>query len=52
MPASERGQLAAMLMRNAGISQRKTHEITGVSRDTLRKYATKQGRIAAEPKEK
>ncbi len=52
MPASERSQLAVMLMRNAGISQRKTHEITGVSRDTLRKYATKQGYITPEPKEK
>jgi SpoVK/Ycf46/Vps4 family AAA+-type ATPase len=52
MPASERGQLAAMLMQNAGLSQRKTHEITGVSRDTLRKYATKQGHVTAETKEK
>lgn len=35
---SERVQLAMNLMANAGLSQRKTHEITGVSRDTLRKY--------------
>ena len=35
---SERVQLAMNLMANAGLSQRQTHEITGVSRDTLRKY--------------
>lgn len=52
MPTSERGQLATMLMRNAGISQRKTHEITGVSRDTLRKYATMQDHVMPAPKEK
>lgn len=35
---TERVQLAMNLMADAGLSQRKTHEITGVSRDTLRKY--------------
>src|SRR5450755_791799 len=48
MPTSERGQLAAMLMRQVGISQRKAHEITGVSRDTLRKYASMQDPTNAE----
>ena len=43
MPTGERGQLAAALMRHAGISQRKAHEITGVSRDTLRKYVNMEG---------
>jgi SpoVK/Ycf46/Vps4 family AAA+-type ATPase len=52
MPASERGQLAVMLMRHVGISQRKAHEITGVSRDTLRKYASMQDSTNAETKEK
>jgi SpoVK/Ycf46/Vps4 family AAA+-type ATPase len=51
MPTSERGQLAVMLMRHVGISQRKAHDITGVSRDTLRKYASRQNSTNAENKE-
>lgn len=39
LPASERVDVAAELMRDGGVSQRKAHEITGVSRDTLRKHA-------------
>lgn len=39
LPSAERFQVAAELMRDAGVSQRRAHEITGVSRDTLRKYA-------------
>jgi SpoVK/Ycf46/Vps4 family AAA+-type ATPase len=39
MPVAERRQTAVALMESAGISQRRAHEITGVSRDTLRKYA-------------
>ncbi|GAB3393357.1 hypothetical protein GCM10027568_22300 [Humibacter soli] len=38
MPPSERGPAAARLMALSGLSQRAVHEITGVSRDTLRKY--------------
>jgi SpoVK/Ycf46/Vps4 family AAA+-type ATPase len=52
MPVSERAQLAVKLMRYVGISQRRAHEITGVSRDTLRKYAAAQDDISAETKEK
>ena len=40
LPTSDRVQVAAELMQGGGISQRRTHEITGLSRDTLRKYAT------------
>ncbi|WP_222871136.1 AAA family ATPase [Nonomuraea sp. PA05] len=40
----ERGKLATALMQEIGISQRRTHEITGVSRDTLRKYAKVEGK--------
>jgi ATPase family associated with various cellular activities (AAA) len=39
MSGGERVQIAVELMQNASISQRKAHEVTGVSRDTLRKYA-------------
>jgi ATP-dependent Zn protease len=38
MPARERGRAAAGLLRTTGLSQRAVHEVTGVSRDTLRKY--------------
>jgi len=51
MPAAERGQLAVALMQHAGISQRKAHEITGVSRDTLRKYAANIGSPIPETEE-
>lgn len=37
---SERARLAAELMRTSGLSQRRVHEVTGVSRDTLRRYAS------------
>jgi MoxR-like ATPase len=49
MPAGERGQFAVSLMQNHGISQRKAHDITGVSRDTLRKYAKIQDSTFANP---
>lgn len=38
LPTSERIHLAAGLAKHKGISQRRANEITGVSRDTLRKY--------------
>lgn len=38
LPASSRGPLAAHLLRDTGMSQRVINELTGVSRDTLRKY--------------
>lgn len=38
LPRRERGQIALWLT-EAGISQRQAHEITGVSRDTIRKKA-------------
>jgi SpoVK/Ycf46/Vps4 family AAA+-type ATPase len=40
MPAGERGRAAARLATQTGMSQRTVHELTGVSRDTLRKYAS------------
>lgn len=39
LPSPERARLAAELMRTSGLSQRRVHEVTGVSRDTLRKHA-------------
>jgi SpoVK/Ycf46/Vps4 family AAA+-type ATPase len=48
MRPGERGKLAAALMHHYGISQRKAHEITGVSRDTLRKYASTPSPVATE----
>jgi SpoVK/Ycf46/Vps4 family AAA+-type ATPase len=39
LPRAARARVASTLMKEAGISQRRAHEITGVSRDTLRKYA-------------
>jgi hypothetical protein len=36
LPRRERGQIAQWLT-EAGISQRQVHELTGVSRDTIRK---------------
>ena len=36
LPRRERGQIALWLT-EAGISQRQVHELTGVSRDTIRK---------------
>ena len=41
MPRKERGQIALWLT-EAGISQRQVHDLTGVSRDTIRKK-TKEG---------
>jgi SpoVK/Ycf46/Vps4 family AAA+-type ATPase len=38
LPRGSRAEVAAQLVRDVGISQRRAHEITGVSRDTLRKY--------------
>ena len=40
MATSDRVRLAADLLRLSGVSQRRVHEVTGVSRDTLRKYVT------------
>ncbi len=40
LPASQRGPAAARLVGVGGLSQRAVHEMTGVSRDTIRKYAT------------
>jgi SpoVK/Ycf46/Vps4 family AAA+-type ATPase len=37
-PSQERGKFAVKLMQDAGLSQRRAHQVTGVSRDTLRKY--------------
>ena len=45
LPRKERGQIALWLT-EAGISQRQVHELTGVSRDTIRKK-TKQGETEA-----
>lgn len=39
LPASERLALAFILTGEWGVSQRQAHEITGVSRDTLRKHS-------------
>jgi transposase len=36
LPRRERGEIALWLT-EAGISQRQVHELTGVSRDTIRK---------------
>lgn len=41
MPTAERVQVAVRLLATTTLSQRKVHEITGVSRDTLRKHAAK-----------
>jgi hypothetical protein len=41
LPRKDRGQIA-MWLTEAGISQRQVHELTGVSRDTIRKK-TKEG---------
>jgi SpoVK/Ycf46/Vps4 family AAA+-type ATPase len=49
LPRRERGQIA-MWLTEAGISQRQVHELTGVSRDTIRKK-TKLGATGAEGKE-
>lgn len=39
LPVSQRGPAAAQLLGAGGLSQRAVHKLTGVSRDTLRKYA-------------
>jgi SpoVK/Ycf46/Vps4 family AAA+-type ATPase len=49
MPRRERGQMA-MWLTEAGISQRQVHELTGVSRDTIRKK-TKTDTTGAEKEE-
>jgi SpoVK/Ycf46/Vps4 family AAA+-type ATPase len=38
LPGAERTRLAVELVRQGGLSQRRVHELTGVSRDTLRKH--------------
>lgn len=40
LPTSARGPAAARLLESTSLSQRAVHEITGVSRDTLRKYSS------------
>jgi SpoVK/Ycf46/Vps4 family AAA+-type ATPase len=50
LPRRERGQLALRLT-EAGISQRQVHELTGVSRDTIRKK-TKSSGAGAQAKER
>jgi SpoVK/Ycf46/Vps4 family AAA+-type ATPase len=49
LPRRTRGQIA-MWLTEAGISQRQVHELTGVSRDTIRKK-TKFGGVSAQGKE-
>ncbi|MDX6451833.1 MAG: hypothetical protein QOH16_1882 [Gaiellaceae bacterium] len=44
LSSSERVRLAADLQKDTGLSQRKVGELTGVSRDTLRKHAATRGR--------
>ncbi|WP_202922926.1 AAA family ATPase [Nesterenkonia haasae] len=39
MPVRDRGRVAADLSKHAGLSQRVISELTGVSRDTIRKYS-------------
>lgn len=48
LPSPERARLAAELMRTSGLSQRGVHEVTGVSRDTLRKHANETARDAGD----
>lgn len=38
LPSSDRGRLAARMVASNGLSQRQVSHLTGVSRDTLRKY--------------
>lgn len=47
MARKERGQIA-MWLTEAGISQRQVHELTGVSRDTIRKNLKATGKPGAE----
>jgi len=49
LPRRERGQLALWLT-EAGVSQRQVHELTGVSRDTIRKK-TKPGNASVQQQE-
>lgn len=42
LPPAERRQLAVGLVRDLGISQRRAHELTGVSRDTIRKTVNRK----------
>ncbi|MDK6492784.1 ATP-binding protein [Corynebacterium coyleae] len=42
VPTNKRGPIAAKLMADSTLSQRAIHDITGVSRDTLRKYSQLQ----------
>lgn len=37
LPSGERARIAVEMMQSSGLSQRRIHELTGVSRDTLRK---------------
>jgi transposase len=39
IPSSDRGRAAAALIERTDLSQRAISELTGVSRDTIRKYA-------------
>lgn len=48
MPASERGPAAARMLKDERLSQRQVSEMTGVSRDTLRKYASAEDKGATD----
>lgn len=39
LPTNARGPAAARMLETTGLSQRAVHDLTGVSRDTLRKYS-------------
>ncbi|WP_076784827.1 AAA family ATPase [Parafrankia discariae] len=42
LPAAQRGRFVAEIIRSTGMSQRRASEMTGVSRDTIRKYMVNQ----------
>jgi SpoVK/Ycf46/Vps4 family AAA+-type ATPase len=51
LPASERGKLAASVLKESDLTQREFNQLTGVSRDTLRKYllpTTDEGKTDAQ----
>ena len=48
LPRRERGEIA-MLLTEAGVSQRQVHELTGVSRDTIRKKSRSASDQGAKP---
>jgi SpoVK/Ycf46/Vps4 family AAA+-type ATPase len=48
LPGAERTRLAVELVRQGGLSQRRVHELTGVSRDTLRKRLRSPNRSSSD----